>query len=338
MIVRCLALLAVVLFHPSTMAARGDEPVPAEAAAGPDVARSLALLAASAEEYTRQRDCFSCHHQTLPVMALALAGAHGLETDSAAARAQSEFTIRHFADRKESLVKGEGVPGGPFSAGYALVGLAADNWPADETTAALVAYLTKRQQDDGSWKIGTHRPPLEDSDFAATALSLRGLDLYAPADGRDGAAERIAKARTWLLGQTAVTNEDMTFRLLGLKWAAAAEEEIQSAAAQLLAAQRDDGGWGQLSEMASDAYATGQALTALAQAGGIGADHAAYRNAVAWLLESQLADGSWLVTTRIRPIQVYFESGFPHEKSQFISISATSWATMALILSEGANP
>jgi hypothetical protein len=59
---------------------------------------------------------------------------------------------------------------------------------------------------------------------------------------------------------------------------------------------------------------------------------------VAWLLESQLADGSWLVTTRSRPIQVYFESGFPHEKSQFISISATSWATMALILSEGTSP
>ncbi|MEX2561557.1 MAG: hypothetical protein WD403_16655, partial [Pirellulales bacterium] len=89
MIVRCRVLLAADLIHPCTMAARGDEPAPAEAAAGPAIARSLALLAASAQEYTRQRDCFSCHHQTLPVMALALAGAHGLETDRAAARAQS---------------------------------------------------------------------------------------------------------------------------------------------------------------------------------------------------------------------------------------------------------
>ena len=33
-----------------------------------------------------------------------------------------------------------------------------------------------------------------------------------------------------------------------------------------------------------------------------------------------------------RPNQTYFESGFPHKKSQFISISGASWATMALAL------
>src|SRR5262245_47690417 len=38
------------------------------------------------------------------------------------------------------------------------------------------------------------------------------------------------------------------------------------------------------------------------------------------------------VKTRSRPFQVYFESGFPYEKDQWISISATSWATAALAL------
>jgi hypothetical protein len=32
------------------------------------------------------------------------------------------------------------------------------------------------------------------------------------------------------------------------------------------------------------------------------------------------------------PVQPYFESGFPHGKSQFISSAATCWATMALTL------
>jgi hypothetical protein len=33
------------------------------------------------------------------------------------------------------------------------------------------------------------------------------------------------------------------------------------------------------------------------------------------------------------PFQTYFESGFPHGKDQFISITASSWAAAALGLS-----
>ena len=49
-----------------------------------------------------------------------------------------------------------------------------------------------------------------------------------------------------------------------------------------------------------------------------------------WLLKNQKPDGSWYVKTRSRPIQKYFESGFPHGQDQFISISATCWAVLAL--------
>src|SRR5207245_1709582 len=41
---------------------------------------------------------------------------------------------------------------------------------------------------------------------------------------------------------------------------------------------------------------------------------------------------SWYVKTRSKPFQLYFESGFPYEGDQWISISATSWATAALSL------
>jgi hypothetical protein len=41
------------------------------------------------------------------------------------------------------------------------------------------------------------------------------------------------------------------------------------------------------------------------------------------------------VTSRSTPVQPYFESGFPHGKDQFISIAASNWATMALILATG---
>jgi hypothetical protein len=45
-----------------------------------------------------------------------------------------------------------------------------------------------------------------------------------------------------------------------------------------------------------------------------------------------LPDGSWLVRSRSRPFQTYFETGFPHGKDQWISSAATGWATAALAL------
>jgi N-acyl-D-amino-acid deacylase len=295
------------------------------------IAKSLALLQSSAQTYTQERECYSCHHQTLPAMAVAAAGRRGFEIDAAAAKAQADFTIQHFALRRERLLQGEGVPGASYTAGYALVGLAAGEWPADEVTAALVAYLFKRQMEDGHWPIQTNRPPLEASDFTSTALSLRGLQLYGAPEQADQIRGRVARARQWLDATQATTNEDRTFRLFGLKWSGADAEALRRAADELLLQQRDDGGWAQLGHMNSDAYATGQALAALHEAGGLPTAHEAYRRGVKFLMETQLADGSWRVETRSRPIQVYFESGFPHGKSQFISICATSWAALALL-------
>jgi hypothetical protein len=39
-----------------------------------------------------------------------------------------------------------------------------------------------------------------------------------------------------------------------------------------------------------------------------------------------------MVLTRSFPFQKYFESGFPYGDNQWISAAASSWATMALIL------
>ena len=50
-----------------------------------------------------------------------------------------------------------------------------------------------------------------------------------------------------------------------------------------------------------------------------------------FLLDSQLDDGLWLVQSCSKAIQTDFESGFPHGEHQFISISGTNWATMALL-------
>jgi hypothetical protein len=123
-------------------------------------------------------------------------------------------------------------------------------------------------------------------------------------------------------------------QLLGMRWAKSDSAHLAKAARAILADQRPDGGWGQLPALETDAYATGQALVALNLSGQVASSDPAYQRGVAYLLRTQLADGSWLVRTRAFPFQPYKESGFPHGKNQWISASGSSWAAMALTLTQ----
>ena len=105
---------------------------------------------------------------------------------------------------------------------------------------------------------------------------------------------------------------------------------------ELLVTQRSDGGWSDIPTLPSGAYATGQALVALRNAG-LPASNSATQRGVQFLLNTQLEDGSWYVKTRALGFQPYFDNGFPHGVDQWISGAATSWATMALTLSSPAS-
>ena len=74
----------------------------------------------------------------------------------------------------------------------------------------------------------------------------------------------------------------------------------------------------------------GQSLVALHEAG-VAPTEPAYQRGVQFLIDTQLEDGSWLVSSRALPFQPYFESGFPHGEDQWISAAATNWAAMALM-------
>ncbi len=300
------------------------------------VKKSLKLLQSSQAVYSEKRACYSCHHQSLTTMAVSLAGRHGFDIDKELLEAQAKVTLKFFARRIDKMKQGENMPGGPYTPAYALVGLAEIKQSSDETTNAMVSYLLKTQKKDGRWKMPTHRPPLEHSDFTSTSLSIRALRKFASESQGKEIDRRVIRARDWLIEAKTKETEDKVFRLFGLKWAGASDKHIQGAVKALLADQRDDGGWSQLpnknADQNTDAYATGQALVALGGAGGVGSDHQAYRKGIAWLMKHRKPDGSWRVKTRSKPIQRYFESGFPHGKDQFISICATSWSTMALVL------
>ena len=150
--------------------------------------------------------------------------------------------------------------------------------------------------------------------------------------------QRVARARSWLTGSKPGDTEDRVFRLWGLKYAGGSPAEIEAAVKDLRATQRDDGGWSQTDRLASDSYATGSALVALHEAGGLVTDDPAYRRGVAFLIGSQKDDGTWFVASRSNPFQLYFETGFPYGKDQFIAVTASGWAAAALALALPPGP
>jgi N-acyl-D-amino-acid deacylase len=193
----------------------------------------------------------------------------------------------------------------------------------------MVAYLLKTQDAGGSWKPPSNRPPLEESTPMCTVLSAYYAREFAGDEQRDDVAAAVEKSRAWLIKASSKSQEDRNARLWGLALLEAGETELTAAQQAVLQSQREDGGWAQLDSMHSDAYATGQALYALRQSG-LETSDKAYRRGVQFLLGSQHDDGSWFVETRSKPVQVFFDNGDPHGKSQFISIAATAWAVVAL--------
>ncbi|HEV8059895.1 MAG TPA: ankyrin repeat domain-containing protein, partial [Gemmataceae bacterium] len=294
------------------------------------VSAALPLLQQSEQKITQTRNCVSCHQHPLVAMTVGLARKHGFKVDEKIASEERAHILNDMSGKVRPLTLGTGID--PTLSVHVLAGLAAEDEPSSRITDALVHYLVLRQRKNGRWQQENNRPPDEASDFQFTALAVRGLQTYAPKGRSREIAVRIDQARRWLQGTEPTDTADRVFQLLGLGWAKAEPESITHAVTNLAGEQREDGGWAQLPTLASDAYATGLALYALHEGGGVAVDRPAYRRGVEFLLRTQLADGSWFVASRSFPIVEYSSSGFPHGRSQFISAAATCWATMALTL------
>jgi hypothetical protein len=168
--------------------------------------------------------------------------------------------------------------------------------------------------------------------LGATAFAIFVLRTYGQPARQAEIDARIARGVAWLEEHQPVSNQDASMQLLGLVWGRADKAAIGQSVAGVRTRQRQDGGWSQLASLASDAYASGQALYSLALAG-VPAKDEAYRRGVDYLLNTQAANGTWHVKARSKPFQPYFESGFPYGHDQWISAAGTSWAAMALSMS-----
>ena len=294
------------------------------------VAVSVPLLQHADTVFLKTAGCISCHNNSLFSMTAAAARKKGFAIDEAAVREQTMRTRAYLESWRERELQDIAIPGRIDTTAYILVGLAAAAYPPDPATDALARYVKRRQLADGSWRVASHRPPIESSDIAVTALALRSLQAYAPPPLKAEYARAVQRGAAWLTQAQPKSTEDQVYLLLGLTWAGEKPAALRSAANALIAQQRADGGWSQIATLPSDAYATGQALTALAQSGVVKPTDPASEKGVRFLLGTQSEDGSWYVRSRAIPIQPYFDSEFPHGKDQFISAAATNWATIAL--------
>ena len=294
------------------------------------VQTGLALVQKAARNYPTHRDCFSCHHQTLPMLAMVKTRDKGIKVDGGLLQEQAEFTLESFVEKRAEMLEGKGVGGGAMTVAYALWALDLAGRESDETIDAMVKFLLKTQRTDGYWPTG-NRPPLEESAITVTALAAIELDRFARRELRPDADKAVDKARKWLVNAPVKVNEDRTSRLWGLRRLRKAQDADADAQANPDAAkgQNQDGGWSSAEGLASDAYATGQTLARLWEAGE-SPRSATYQQGVKYLLKTRQPDGSWKLETRCKPIQIYFDNGDPHGKHQFISTSATAWAVVAL--------
>ena len=198
--------------------ALGARPVPI----GPEAAdiraavtRSLPLLQSSADTWFQKRQCASCHHQGLGLIAITVARERGFPVDEALVRGQLERTLRPGRNWQEKFVTGEVSINEAIGQSYRAVGVGTAGGTRTQMTDAMSYLLAGRQHVTGRWPSYSRRPPLEDSEFTATALTIRALRLF-PLKGREAELDdRVARARAWLMAASPADAEDRSMQLLG---------------------------------------------------------------------------------------------------------------------------
>ena len=255
----CMAPIIAESIRPANAtAARADDDSPNPDAIKAAVTKSLPLLEKGAKGSIEQRkQCFNCHNQGLPIMALTTARSRGFEIDAEHLQTQLQFTADFLTRNKEKYREGNGQGGQVDTAGYALWTLDNGGWKPDETTAAVAEYFLLRQKESEHYRPESRRPPSEQSLFTSSYVALRGLKVFGLPQQKERIDARVTQVREWLLKTKPEDTEDRVFRLRALQLIDAPEADVRQAAQDLQQTQREDGGWSQLPDMDSDAYATG---------------------------------------------------------------------------------
>ncbi len=264
--------------------------------------RGLAFLVKDAQAWKTEYKCVSCHHASLIVWSMREAKQHGLAVDEPVLVELTKW-VAESGEGKTGVPRPAGIPKAlNTKAVYFAQALAADPQPDPVSQAGMklfVKTMIEDQIDNGSWAAWPEtRPPFfGNSDESMTALAVLAL-MPAAATGDESAKAARDKGVQWL--EATKTDDDpqsIAMRLVIWRRLGRPAEAWAPLIERIKSRQNVDGGWSQTQEMASDAWATGQALYALAEAG-FKPDDPAVARAHAFLIHSQHDDGSWPMTSR----------------------------------------
>jgi hypothetical protein len=307
------------------------DPLPAAASsrsASEAIGKALAFSQPTAEKFLENGGCFSCHAQYLNGLAVSTLKPLGVQADYDLESRQAHAGAALNSGLEQQLFQVQDPVTGVDGLEFNLLEMAAAGMPPTMSSDAMVHHIAAMQRKEGDWpNYFEARPPIEDGSFSHTAKGIRVLRQYGMPGRKAEFGERVARAASWLERAEPRSTEDRTMQILGIAWAG--RKAPAGRVRQLVSRQRPCGGWGQTDQLPADAYATGEALWALHEAGMEPSDPV-YRRGVEYLLGAQSPDGSWHVATRSLGFQPYFQSGFPYGHDQWISQAGTSFAVIAL--------
>lgn len=313
-------------------AAKGQD-LPAKSAdVSTTIDRGLAFLAKDALAWKDTHNCVSCHHAGLVIWSLREAKLRGHAVDEPVLAEMTKW-VAESGNGKTGLPRPAGRPKA-YNAKAIWLALSLEADPAPDAVAQkglklLLETVRTDQTDTGAWSSWPEtRPPIfGDSDESVTALATLAL-LPAAAAGDDAAKAVRDKGVRWLSETKPVDDpQTVAMRLVLWKRLGRPAEEWKPLFERIKERQNADGGWSQAKDMASDAWATGQALYALAHAG-IKPDDPMIARAHAFLIKTQRDDGSWPMTSRpVKP-------GGEGSKNQIpITGAGSAWGVLGLVRS-----
>lgn len=328
-----LAIAALIVGVAATAALADDvaiNPAGGPASVDATIARGLTFLEKDALAWKSERKCVSCHHASLVVWAMREAQLRELPVSEPFLSDLSQWIAETGGDGKTGITRPEGIPKAlnekAVSLALAMEADRAPNPAVDASYKRLLQTVKDDQMENGAWASWpeTRQPIFGNSDERTTAAAV--LALWAAAAAGDEAAKSASqKGIKWLTETPSDADpQSQALRVIVWKRYCLPMEQVAPIVDQIRHRQNPDGGWSQTPDMASDAWATGQALYALTDAGAATND-ASIRRGQDFLIQSQRADGSWPMISRpIKPAGEGSKSLVP------ITAAGSAWAVMGL--------
>ncbi len=316
-------LLLSLMLAGAGRALSAEEPRVNGPAAPTPESRALAYLQREVPRWSTENKCYSCHNNGDAARAL-----------YTAARLAYPVPPQALADTSRWLAQpqqwdhngGEGPSNDRRTARLQFAAVLVDALDAglvkDRQALVRAAELVaEHQHANGSWQVvaeGTLGSPATYGVCLATAVARQTLHRADPQRFRTA----IAKADQWLRKATLQNVLDAAGVLLGLEGSTDPEALAQRRQALTLfrEGQSKDGGWGPYVNSPPEPFDTALVLLALASLPEQGENKARMQRGRAYLIATQLPDGSWPETTRPAGAESYAQR-----------LSTAGWATRALL-------